>query len=145
MKMLTGAPLPPPVHIPYSILILTKTHSGVSFLIQFLFKTDENTHWRPPLLPQYIVPFDPYSKLMKILTGGPLLPQSIYLIQFLGPILPHYIFLVQFVFKIHENTHWRPQPSPSTYSLSNPYSKLMKILTGGPLLPQYIFLIQFLF
>ena len=42
--------------------------------------------------------FNFYSKLMKMLTGATILPQ--------------YIFLIQFLFKIDETPLWRPPPPP---------------------------------
>ena len=104
-----------------------------TFLIQFLFKTDANPLWRPPPPPVYIpysilihykcksslAPpfsssthslFNSYSKLMKILSGAPLLLQ--------------YTFLVQFLFKIDENTLWSFPPLP----VHIPYSILIQKL-----------------
>ena len=100
-----------------------------TFLIQFLFKTDEILSGAPSSSSTHSL-FNSYSKLMKILSGAPLLLQ--------------YTFLIQFLFKIDEILSGAPSSS-STHSLFNSYSKLMKILSGAPLLLQYTFLIQFLF
>ena len=113
------------------------------FLIQFLFKIDENPLW------------------------SSLPPQYIFLIEFLFEIdenplwsilPPQYIFLIQFLFKIDENPLWSTPPPPvhipysiliqnwwksslgplspsNTYSLFNSYSKLMNMLSGVFLTP----------
>jgi hypothetical protein len=64
---------------------------------------------------------------MKILSGASLLPQYIFLMQFLSKIdgnplwsilPPQYIFLIQFLFKIDENPLWSLPPPP----VDTPYS-----------------------
>ena len=140
MKTLSGAP-PPPIHHTYSLFTsyskLMKLLSGASllpqdtFLLQFLFKTEENALWRPSCPRVHI----PHSILIQNWWTSSVEPPS--------SSSSSYSVFKSFpkIMKILSGASFHH----STYSLFNSYSKLMKILCVAAFLLQYIFGFQVLF
>ena len=100
-----GGPPAPPIQFLIQFLFkLMKILSGDSllhqytFLIQFLFKTDEKQSLATHSSSSTHSLFNSYSKLMQILSGANRLLQ--------------YTFLIQFLCKTDTNPLWRQPPPP---------------------------------